>query len=76
MARRKGRVKFSSLRIGEEGWVRMMGTRRYAPIRKTSWDGGVFTGDPKGTASGLSGKRFAAIRDPVVIRKSEGRKKR
>lgn len=75
MATKKNKVRFSSLRVGEEGWVRMLGTKSFAPIRKTSWDGGVFTGDPKGTASGLSGRRFAAIRDPIVIRKSEGKRK-
>lgn len=76
MPARKSRVRFSSLRIGEEGWVRMLGTKSFAPIRKTSWDGGVFTGDPKGTASGLRGRRFAAIRDPSVIRKSERKNKK
>jgi hypothetical protein len=74
MAARKSRVRFSSLRIGEEGWVRMLGTKSLAPIRKTSWDGGIFTGDPKGAPSGaLRGRRFAAIRNPTVIRKSKGK---
>jgi hypothetical protein len=74
MAIRKSRFRFSSLRIGDEGWVRMLGTKSFAPIRKTSWDGGIFMGDPKGVPSGtLRGKRFAAIRNPIVIRKSKGK---